>query len=156
MKLLLSLLLAAPAFAAEKKGPSQGVNYRISFSMKLGDIERVGNFLVQDEHQANYVSGGERAVEEGPSAAMRKESTIVNCVPVAVAEKADHVYVECQFELVGPARAEKNKPRGVASFQYQTALVLKKGRSHVLIDEPEKRVELMIEDARDPQPVEAE
>lgn len=150
-------MLSVPAFSADKKAepakPGLPANYRISFSMRLSGLERVGNFVVRDGSQANYLAGGEKALEienkNGTSVEYKKEATIVNCVVVAVPDSPGDVHAECQFEIAGFGQPlAKTQARPIMNFQYQTSLILKKGRAMVLVDEADKRVELMIEDAK--------
>jgi hypothetical protein len=157
--LLPALLLAAGAASAQepmrpvaqKKRATSSSNFRISFKLRSHELQAAGNFTVADGAQANYVVGGERP-EETPDAGgkpvvdFKKHGLIVDCVPTR--RPSDGlVDVQCQFELTGvlpPTGAAKARP--TETFQYQTDFSIKPGSSLVLVDEPDRRVELKLEE----------
>ena len=163
------VLSGGPAFAAKLKPPhksrrenagkaalgSRDVNYKISFQIKADGLESAGNFVAHDGSQANYVVGKTTPAESGGAGGpaesekgveLKKYGTIVNCLP-ASDPSSDRVSVQCQFELSGPLPAA-SPPRSQAAvnFQFQGEFVVERGRSIVLVDEPNRRIELAIEE----------
>lgn len=130
---------------------AEGADYRISFKMKDHDLEASGNFVVQNGAQANYVSGGEtpsvvssKNGEKGVE--FKKHSAIVNCLPVENPNNG-RIRAECQFELSGPlAPATELKVHPAKTFQLQTSFEVQKGHTLVLTDEPDRRVEVRIDE----------
>lgn len=170
---LAALLASAPGFAAEAPPRPAGIgisapkktqagappsesalNFRISFRIKLDELESAGNFVVQDGSQGNYVTGGDAPIEVQNSRGdkgleFKKHATIVNCLPASFPE-GGRVLAQCQFELSGPGRpATSFQARPPSTFQLQTSFVAALGRSLLLVDEPNRRVEIKIEPLRD-------
>ncbi len=156
---VLALLSAAPAGAAPTPRPPSAkaaasgplANLRISFVMRLKDLQSAGNFTVRDGAQANFVRGGEAPfevkTEKGTGLEFKKYGTIVNCL-AASAPGAKTVLADCQFELSGPGRAETTfQVKPPMTFQLQTSFVAEKGKTVVLIDDADQRLEVKIEDA---------
>jgi hypothetical protein len=138
--------------AVEKiTAPSSDVNFKISFKIKTDELESAGNFVAHNASQANYAKGGDSPVElesskEHKGVEFKKYGTIVNCLPVAVPD-SDKVDAQCQFELSGPLRPVTSlKVNPITSFQYQAEFTVQKGRRIVLVDEPDRRVEVKIEE----------
>lgn len=160
---------AGPAFAAEIAAPSRigksqkplgraisdgssPVNFRISFTIRAGEVSSSGNFVVKNGNQVNYVRGGDTPIEVKNSRGdkgveFKKHGTIVNCLPTAD-PNGTLVHAECQFELSGPGKPETSlQVHPVATFQIQSSFVARKGQPLVLVDEPDRRIEVKIEDA---------
>ena len=125
------------------------MNLKFSFKLKFKQMENVGNFVVQSGTQANYVLGGEIPVEvehaQGKGIEFKRHGTIVNVLPV-VRPDSDKVDIQLQCELSGPLPPETSlRVNPIATFQYQTAFVATLGKTLVLIDEPDRRVEVTID-----------
>ncbi len=143
----------APRPAAPKAPPSsRPTNFRISFVLRLQDMQSAGNFVVQDGAQANYTRGGdapfEVKTEKGTGLEFKKYGTIVNCLPVS-APGGKSVAADCQFELSGPGRPETTfQVKPPMTFQLQTSFVAEIGKTTVLVDEPDRRLEVRIDEAK--------
>lgn len=129
-----------------------GGNLKVSFRIKSGIRESSGNFVVRNAMQMNYVVGGDTPFElEGRqkhAIEFKKYGTIVNCLAVSV-PGTDKVQAQFQFELSGPQEklTSFEIPR-IESFQLQTEVLLTKGLEQVLVDEPDRRIEVRVEDAK--------
>lgn len=154
------LLSAAPAGAAGSPRPTapkappsaRPANLRVSFAIRLQDLQSSGNFAVQDGSQANYVRGGETPfevkTEKGTGLEFKKYGTIVNCLPASV-PGGNTVAASCQFELSGPGRPETTfQVKPPMTFQLQTTFVAEKGKTLVLVDEPDRRLEVKLEEVK--------
>jgi hypothetical protein len=150
------LLLASSASAApltgriHKPDPSArptAAQFRIAFVMKAGGLEYSSSFVVQDGSQANYIDAGEVSWESdsgrGKTIEFKKRGVIVNCVAVENPNERSRVRAECQFEITGPVKSA-TRAQDVASLQFQTAFEVEKGKSLLVVDGPEKRVEVTI------------
>jgi hypothetical protein len=149
-KLLLAVvLLAAPAAAAPLPAPKEAsANLVFSFKLKNGLREAAGRFLVGNGNQSNYVAGGEVAktiqAAQGKGVEYKKVGVIVNCLPTLHPD-GRHARVECQFEISGPGRKNPDLDAwDIDTFQYQAGFMAELGKPLVLVDEPERRVELTI------------
>lgn len=159
--LTLAAFLAAPAAAqkpfpgpltapAAKPAGAGSENFRISFKIRSRGLESSGNFVVRDGAQGNYVRGGEDPYEfdagKGRGVDFKKHGTIVNCAP---ASAGGAVSMSCQFELSGvlpPAGSLGARP--VETFQFQSDFTLRRGETLVLIDEPDRGIEVAVDVAR--------
>ena len=156
LSLMLALSIAAPCLAAEggaglwdkkAKAPKAAeaapaaANFKISFRLKSADMEKTGNFVIAEGEQANYLVGGEftRQALDGKETEPKKYGTIVNCLVKTVAG-ARSANAQCQFELSGPVQG-----KAPVVFQLQTSFVAPLGRPLVLVDEPERLVEIKID-----------
>lgn len=143
------VLLALPAGAAPLRAPKDSsVNFTVSFKLKNGLREAAGRFLVGNGNQANYVSGGEvtKTIQtvQGKGVEYKKVGVIVNCLPNLHAD-GRHATVECQFEISGPGRKNPDLDAwDVDTFQYQAGFSAELDRPLVLVDEPERRVEVTL------------
>lgn len=158
MNFLPALLLAASWAAAAPKPkdsfvPAEMKNFKITFLMKHHAMERAGAFLVGEGEQVNGAVGGERPFEvennQGVGAEYKKEAAIVNCVVQGVPGRPEFVRAECQFELAGAGEPalKRTQARPISSFQHQAGVLLKKGKTHVLVEEKDRRIELRVDDA---------
>lgn len=148
----LTLLAALPvqSYALDKtpgKAPSTPLaNYRVAFRMKLAELERSGNFTVQDGAQANYVLGGDTPTEAQNSRGekgieFKKHGTIVNCIVTG----GGRLNAQCQFEISGPLPPQTSlKVNPIATLQLQTTFTAEKGKPLLLVDEPDRRIEITI------------
>lgn len=154
--ILPALLLAASASAAplpgklHKPDPASrpaAPQYRVSFVLKAGGLEYASSFVLQDGAQANYIDGGEVSQEfdsgRGKSIEFKKRGVIVNCVAVENPNDKSRVHAECQFEISGPVKSA-TRAADIATFQFQTAFEVEKGRTLFVVDGPEKRIEVTI------------
>ena len=142
-------------FPSELKAPAakagNTANFRIHFKLRSHELEGAGNFVVADRAQSNYVAGGEYPEEVAngrgeKGVEFKKHALIVNCVPAGQPD-GDSVQVQCQFELSGPLPPVGSlKVRPIETFQYQTDFMIKRGQTLVLIDEPDRRVELKLDE----------
>jgi hypothetical protein len=139
---VLAVAFAAPALAAPPPPP---VQYEISFSLRLKELNASGNFQTLDGTQVNYVRGGEQPMvsetASGKTVDFKKHGVIVNCLPKSRPDGL--VDLQCQFELSGPTAPQTEfKVRPVETFQYQAEFLARPGRPSVLVDEPDRRVEV--------------
>ncbi|MCX5787523.1 MAG: hypothetical protein NTX64_03280 [Elusimicrobia bacterium] len=136
------------------KAPSTALsdmNLKVSFKLKFKRLESSGNFTVQSGTQANYVIGGDDPVEvitkQGTGIEFKKYGTIVNILPAVVFD-SDKVDAQLQAELSGPQAPETSlKVNPISTFQIQTEFTITLGKTIVLVDEPDRRVEIKIEPA---------
>lgn len=152
MKNIISLaiiLISAPAAAAPLSAPKEAsANIFIDFKIKSTLREAAGRFLVGNEQQANYVSGGELAkavqVSKGKGLEYKKHGVIVNCLPV-LEKDGKRVRTECQFEISGPGRKNADLDAwDLDTFQYQAGFTAELGKPIVLVDGPDRRVEVTL------------
>jgi len=143
------VLLAAPAAAAPLSSPKETTaNLLISFKLKSSLREASGRFVVGSGNQSNYIAGGEVANtvknSQGKGVEFKKHGVIVNCLPVLSADSR-RVRAECQFEVSGPGRKNADLDAwDIDTFQYQAGFTAELGKTLVLVDEPDRRVELTI------------
>jgi hypothetical protein len=131
--------------------PRESMNLRLSFKLRYKNLESSGNFIVQNGTQANYVLGGEQPFEianaQGKGIEFKKHGAVVNVLPV-IDPNADKVDVQWQSEISGPLEPETSlKVNPVASFQVQTEFIVPIGKTIVLVDEPDRRIEARFEPA---------
>jgi hypothetical protein len=163
--LVLAALCVAPAFAGEEENPQStsvpshsagasarsggGINLKISYKMKLDAVESVGSFVTESGTQCNnvlkedapYVS--DETGEKKPGS--NRHGAIVNAVATAAAGKKAGVKLQAEMtELLEPAAGTKAAP--VKTFQYQGTFTVELGRSIVLVDGPDRRLEMTVEE----------
>jgi hypothetical protein len=121
--------------------------FRVAFTLKVGQLEYSSSFVLQDASQANYIDGGEVSREfdsgHGKTIEFKKRGVIVNCVAVENPNEKSRVRAECQFEISGPVKSA-TRAADIGTFQFQTAFEAEKGKPLLLVDGPEKRVEVTI------------
>lgn len=127
-----------------------GRNVKLSFKIRNGILESSGNFVLESGTQSNYVVGGERPRETehktGTEVEFKKYGTIVNAL-VAFDQPGSLAGVQLQIELSGPQEPMGTlKVPPIETFQYQTSFVARLGKPVVLVDEPARRVEVLVED----------
>ncbi len=146
------LAVSAAAQPAKRKlnapSPRAGApQFRVAFVMKIGTLDYASSFVLEDASQANYTDGGEvsYAFKDGARETIefKKRATIVNCVVVENPNERSRVRAECQFELSGPVKSA-TRAADIATFQLQTAFEAEKGKPLLLVDGPEKRIEITI------------
>lgn len=125
-------------------------NLRVSFRVKLEGFEREGSFLTSEANASNYVASGELpfevAGEQGKKIEYRNFSVIVNCLPSIDAREPDWVSAQFQFEVSGPVRSPDTRAAPASkSLQLQTSVRARLGRRVLVVDEPDKRIEVKIE-----------
>ena len=131
--LFLAAFAAARAWSAETKAPAptaRETNYKISFTMKVDELEHAGRFILAGGSQGSYHWSSET-------------SLTTQCLAVAV-PKEENIRAECQFELTGTS---KGKPVG---FRYQGTFVVRRASPLALVDEPTRRLEVMFEEVKLP------
>jgi len=146
----------APLPALKAPGKLSGGHFKVSFSIRNKALEKAGNFVVQEGSQASYIDGGEVAWPvrgaQGVAVEYKKVSTLVNCVVVEDPNFKARARAECQFELSGPVPSETGpKELAVAdakTFQLQTAFEADLGKPLVLVDEPDKRLTVTLEELK--------
>ena len=142
-------LLAAPAAAAPLSAPKEAsANIVITFKLKSALREASGRFVVGNEQQANYVTGGELAKtvqnKQGKGLEYKKHGVIINCLPILEADRK-RVRAECQFEISGPGRKSPDFDAwDLDTFQYQAGFTAELGKPLVLVDEPDRHVEVTL------------
>ena len=166
--LLALVLLAVPAGAAGGSGSSAGTgrmtphtagaaprppkgspaNLAISFKLRNVQREAAGRFVVGNGNQANYVNGGELAkavqASQGKGLEYKKHGVIVNCLPLLSAD-GRRANMECQFEISGPGRKNPDLDAwDLDTFQFQSDFTAELGKPLILVDEPERRVEITV------------
>lgn len=136
----------------QRREPAAGAaNLKISFKIRHGEMERAGNFVVQEANQSNYVIGGSIPFEVSGAKGARtiefkNHGAIVNCLIQRDAADPSRAEGQFQFELSGPVRSKNTDvTREVATFQFQTQARLRLGEPLVLVDEAENRVEVTVE-----------
>lgn len=123
---------------------------KVSFKLRFNDMEKTGNFLVLNATQSNYVVGGDEPWvfenSQGKGVEFKKHGTIVNMLPAVNPIDPKMVDAQIQVELSGPGRSMTElKVPPVTTFQLQTEYQAPLGRKMVLVDEPDKRVEVTVE-----------
>jgi len=147
--ILALVLLAAPAGAAPLPAPKEpSTNVVVDFKLKNALREASGRFLMGDGNQANYVAGGEvtKTIKhsQGNGVEFKKYGVIVNCLPTLNPDR-QRVSMECQFEISGPGRKNPDLDAwDLDTFQYQARFVAELGKPIVLVDEPDRRVEVTV------------
>ncbi|HAH08453.1 MAG TPA: hypothetical protein DCM05_18330 [Elusimicrobia bacterium] len=124
--------------------------FKVSFKIRFEGLEGSGNFAVRGATQSNYVVGGDTpfVIENaaGKGLEFKKHGTIVNILPVLDPSKPDTVDSQIQIEISGPGKPTTElKALPVQTFQLQTEFLSTLGKKAVLVDEPNKRVEVLIE-----------
>lgn len=114
-----------------------GANYKIYFKIRLGGIERAGSVLALNGIQTNYTAKSPVSLE----GVKTTTSIVANFLPVFADNEME---VQVQFE----ASAEDGTLADNIMVQYQGEFRAAKGKTVVLIDEPDKHVELMVEDLK--------
>lgn len=147
--LLPLLLLALPADAATLRPPKDvSANIVVAFKLKNALREASGRFVIGSGSQANYVVGGEltKAVQtsQGKGLEYKKHGVIVNCLPI-LSPDGKRVSAELQVEISGPGRKNPDLDAwDLDTFQYQTSFTAEPGKPLVLVDEPDRRVEITV------------
>jgi len=128
-------------------------NYKISFAIAMDGMERAGNFIVGGGTQGNYVYGGENPLEvtlgDGKKVVdFKKFGTIFNCLVTKFSPGL--VNIQMQIEVSGPVADNSTtlKTPAIKTFQIQTEITLGLGRSMLLVDEPDRRIEIKIEELK--------
>jgi len=139
---------AVPPLKEHGPGSEKLANFRISFKISANGLEASGSFVVRDRSQSNYVSGGETPYATGDETRravdFKKHGVIVNCIPYSA---GDAVSMTCQFELSGALPAEGPLgTRSVESVQFQSEFTMRRGETLVLVDGPEKRIEVSLDE----------
>lgn len=155
---LLVLVLAVPAICAGGKDASSSnpdsVNYRVSFKMKNEALSAASSFLMGSEQQAKYLQAEENPHEfesaqapGGMGVEFKKVTAIVNCVISRA--KDGVVYGDFQFELSGPvAPVGKRKSVPLRTFQYTSPIAARLGQTLVVVDGPDRRIEIRIDEVK--------
>jgi hypothetical protein len=143
--LIALVLLAVPAGAAPKEASA---NIAVVFKIKNTLREAAGRFVVGNGSQANYVNGGELAkavqTSQGKGLEYKKHGVIVNCLPILSAD-GRRANMECQFEISGPGNKNPDLDAwDLVTFQYQSSFTAELGKTLVLVDEPDRRVEITV------------
>jgi hypothetical protein len=144
--LIVIILLVVPAAAgASKDSPT---NLSVSFKLRNSQREASGRFVVGNGSQANYVNGGELAkavqLSQGKGLEYKKHGVIVNCLPILSAD-GRRANMECQFEISGPGNKNPDLDAwDLVTFQYQSSFTAELGKPLVLVDEPDRRVEITV------------
>lgn len=152
--LLAVLLLSAPAAAAGTRPaalrPQKDAltNVQVSFKLRNAGREVSSRFVIGSGSQANYVVGGELAkavqTSQGKGLEYKKHGVIVNCLPV-LSPDGKRVSAELQVEVSGPGRKNQDLDAwDLDTFQYQTSFTAELGKLLVLVDEPDRRVEITV------------
>jgi len=143
-------VLAGGGFAGEGKAvpAEKPVNLKVAFLVRARDLESAGNFVVRSGEQSSYTKGGETPFEVespgGRGVEYKKHAVVVNCVPL-VGPGPGLVSAQLQIELSGPLRPSGAlQARPVETFQLQTTFTVRAGTTIVLVDEPDRRVEVTI------------
>jgi hypothetical protein len=157
-KLLLAALVPLAVSASAQSLPAKlrsndlstrpfAAQFRVAFTLKIGGLDYASSFVLQDGSQANYIDGGEVSYvfkgEKGESIEFKKRGVIVNCVAVENPNAKSRVRAECQFEISGPVKSA-TRAADVATFQLQTSFEAEKGKPLLVVDGPDKRVEVTI------------
>lgn len=131
----------------------QDKDLRISFKLRFKDLHAEGNFVTESGTQANYVQGGEVPWEtsspQGKGIEFKKYGVIVNVLPFIKPDAEDVVDAQMQIELSGPVASKNslNVPE-IATFQLQNEFSTSLGKTVVLVDEPDRRIEVTIAEAK--------
>lgn len=140
----------APAPVKELKNPSIGVDYKVTFSLKNGTRAESGSFILGEGAQSNYVAGGEQpwetATDKGATVDLKKSGLIINGLVHAAGAGA--VDAEFQFEMTGPQApdpASKLKVPSTSTFQYQVSFRAPLSKPFVLLEQPDRRIEVVFE-----------
>ena len=143
------LSIGTPSWA---EGIDPGRNLKVSFKIKNHALESSGNFVIGAGKQVNYVVGGDEPSEivtnRGKGVEFKKHGTIVNLIATVRPASGD-VDLQVQVEKSGPLDGDRRlmNARPIETFQLQTTCTAKLGKPLVVVDEPDRRVELLVEDA---------
>jgi hypothetical protein len=142
--------LRAPTAETAGIDARTNANLRISFKIRYKELENSGNFIVQSGTQANYVIGGEEPREiqnaQGKGIEFKKHGIIVNVLPVLYPE-TDVVDTQLQCEISGPLSPVTSlQVPPIATFQLQIEFRSALGKPIVLVDEPDRRIEVKIDE----------
>jgi hypothetical protein len=162
--LLSAALCAAPVLGAEAEkaaplaaspvssasAPSEKANLKISYRMKLDSLESAGSFVTQSGTQSNNVEREDVPYELDSAAerkiAFNKHGAIINALP-KLSAKGARATVEMQAELTEPLEpATTAKATALKTFQYQGTFTVELGRRIVLVEGPDRRLELVVEE----------
>lgn len=114
-----------------------GDNYRISFKIKVGGIERTASVLALNGVQTNYTAKSPVTVD----GVKTKTNVVANFLPVFA---GNEMAVQVQLEIT----TDDGTLADNIVVQYQGEFRAEKGRTVVLFDEPDKHVEVMVEDLK--------
>ncbi len=123
-------------------------NYRISFKISAGGAQSAASVLVHEGVQGHYTADKELPVETSDKSGKKSApvTKIVKCMatflPVADVNHPGSVLVQAQFELSNSSNNET-----FVMLQLQTEFLAEKGKSVVLVDDSDKHIEVMVEDA---------
>lgn len=114
-----------------------GANYKISFKVRVGGIERAASVLALNGVQTNYTAKSPVSVD----GVKTKTNVVANFLPVFADNEMD---VQVQFEV----STDDGTLADNIVVQYQGEFRAEKGKTVVLLDEPDKHVEVMVEDLK--------
>ncbi|MBI5211275.1 MAG: hypothetical protein HY927_14980 [Elusimicrobia bacterium] len=148
----------APRSGALPAEPADEANLRIEVSAKYEELQGSTRFVVGNGSQANHVAGGDKAFavksSQGTGVEFKRWGFIVNVLPTVNPVNPGEVVVQLQVELSGPVKglagAGEGLPNAVpnlATWQFQSAVTLVKGRKTVVCSAP-ARVEVTVDDAK--------
>lgn len=131
-----------PSLAADD---NSNAVFRVSFKLQDRELKASGNFVVESGTQANYSIGGDEPFEHqnagGVGVEFKKVAAIINVLPAFV-PGTDIVDCQWQSELSGPLAPKGSlKVQPISTFQLQTEFRVALGKTIVLVDEPDRRVE---------------
>lgn len=140
--------MKAPPEQKHQKKPAAG-NYKVTFKIAAGGAEGSGSVLVLDGVQVNYRADKEVPVETADETGKKavtgtkKISYVANFLPVSDSANSAKVVLQAQFELTSSGKSGK-----FSMIQMQVEVLAEKGKTLVLVEDADKHIEVMVEDAQ--------
>ncbi|HOX23968.1 MAG TPA: hypothetical protein PLL10_10915, partial [Elusimicrobiales bacterium] len=110
-------------------------------------VESFGNLVGLSGSQLTYYKAYKTLSPDkaGKCAESAKYGTQVQCLPVELTEKPGLVRMSCHFYMSAPKQAADKSATTAAVFDLTNDIVAALGRTMVLVDEPDKHLELAVE-----------
>jgi len=135
----------------DQKGPRKAAaaNYKISFKIAAGGVENSATVTVLDGVQVNYNADKEIPVETADETGKKtvtdskRAKYVANFLPVSDPAHPGFAMVQAQFEM-----STSNKKGRFIMVQLQTEFRAEKGKPVVLVEDSDKHIEVLVEDAQ--------
>lgn len=144
--------LTAAAAIKQEQPPAESstapANFKISFSFRVEGVEASGNMVALNASKVSYQKAlvpqknGKKGRKEAP-----KYGTVVECLPVQLPGTAGLVKMSCLFQMSAPKPGKKSERETAVQFDLNTDFTATPGQPMLLVDEPDKRIEITVERA---------
>lgn len=134
----------AHEMTSPERGSRRRSNYKISIRIKTKGVDYATAVLVSDGQQSSFTALTTTTVAgiNGGNTALKRTAIVANFLPYCPPEVSNNkVDVQMQIEF-----SSTGDPAGDVFIQIQTEVWTKKGKPIVLASDPDKHVELVIED----------